>query len=294
MSQSPNPSENPPGSVKAANVGHQAMEGIKSRSPRHVTLGERLRTARYFRNLTQQDLAGESFSKSYLSAVERGKMTPSIAALRLLAGRLEVPLAYLLGEQDLDLAKLNDPGADQVSTSEPARPPEEEQMAQRLDEAEDLLMRGDADAALERLGGQETATELGRRYQARWSWLHGWALLQKHRAQEAIVSLEQGLEAVHTAQDHRCEGHLYFTLANADAAQNQDTAAEHALKAALRCAEEIKDQELLGCIHEKYGAFLAARGRFQEAYEHMRCATVAASSSATARSPITQEGARKG
>jgi HTH-type transcriptional regulator, quorum sensing regulator NprR len=52
--------------------------------------------------LTQQEVAGGHFSKSYISAIERGKMTPSVPALEYLAGRLQVPLAYLLGETELN------------------------------------------------------------------------------------------------------------------------------------------------------------------------------------------------
>jgi transcriptional regulator with XRE-family HTH domain len=50
-------------------------------------------------NMTQQELAGTTYSKSYISAVERGKMTPSFQALRLLAERLNVTLSSLLGEE---------------------------------------------------------------------------------------------------------------------------------------------------------------------------------------------------
>lgn len=62
-------------------------------------VGERVRTARIAAHLTQQELAGTTYSKSYISAVERGKMTPSLQALTNLAERLNVTLAYLLGEE---------------------------------------------------------------------------------------------------------------------------------------------------------------------------------------------------
>src|SRR5579871_1674682 len=107
-----------------------------------ATLGERLRAARYTARLTQEGLAGERFSKSYISAVERSKMTPSIPALRLLADRLGVTLAYLLGEEQLTLE----------SSDEQTQPAGQNEFARRLNEAQHWLRREDAGAALERLG----------------------------------------------------------------------------------------------------------------------------------------------
>jgi transcriptional regulator with XRE-family HTH domain len=62
-------------------------------------IGDCVRMARVAANLTQEELAGTTYSKSYISAVERGKMTPSFQALRLLAERLNVTLSSLLGEE---------------------------------------------------------------------------------------------------------------------------------------------------------------------------------------------------
>jgi tetratricopeptide (TPR) repeat protein len=52
------------------------------------TLGEILRQVRRQRNLTQQELAGDRFSKSYVSAVENNRIKPSPEALRFFAERL--------------------------------------------------------------------------------------------------------------------------------------------------------------------------------------------------------------
>src|SRR5215475_14462864 len=71
-----------------------------------MTLGNRVRTARIAANKTQQQLAGDTYSKSYISAVEHGKMTPSVQALSVLAERLGLPVAYFLGEGDADLSAL--------------------------------------------------------------------------------------------------------------------------------------------------------------------------------------------
>jgi len=46
--------------------------------------------------MTQAQLAAPEFSISYISAIERGKIRPSLKALSILARRLDVPLTFLL------------------------------------------------------------------------------------------------------------------------------------------------------------------------------------------------------
>src|SRR4051794_21753482 len=62
------------------------------------SLGERLRKARKDRGLSQEKLAQPEFTKSYVSAVERGKARPSLKALTLMAGRLQLPVTDLLAD----------------------------------------------------------------------------------------------------------------------------------------------------------------------------------------------------
>lgn len=59
-------------------------------------LGQRIRQLRTRRGLTQQDLAGEDYSKSYISAIEQGKTRPSLEALQRIASRLEILAGNLL------------------------------------------------------------------------------------------------------------------------------------------------------------------------------------------------------
>jgi transcriptional regulator with XRE-family HTH domain len=62
-------------------------------------IGERVRAARLAAHLTQEELARQAYSKSYLSALESGRMTPSFQALGTLAERLGVTRSFLLGEE---------------------------------------------------------------------------------------------------------------------------------------------------------------------------------------------------
>jgi transcriptional regulator with XRE-family HTH domain len=67
-----------------------------------IRLGQRLRRIRLSRNMTQAEVARNLFSISYISGVERGQIRPSLAALELLAGRLQIPLVELATEAGLD------------------------------------------------------------------------------------------------------------------------------------------------------------------------------------------------
>jgi transcriptional regulator with XRE-family HTH domain len=60
------------------------------------TLGDRIRDARQASGMTQSELAGTDYSVSYVSAVERGKIRPSLRALSWLASKLGVNLSDLL------------------------------------------------------------------------------------------------------------------------------------------------------------------------------------------------------
>src|SRR5437773_3595968 len=67
-------------------------------------LGQRIRQLRTRKGLTQQDLAGEDYSKSYISAIEQGKTRPSLEALQRMASRLDVPAGVLLDPNAPDFA----------------------------------------------------------------------------------------------------------------------------------------------------------------------------------------------
>ena len=58
-------------------------------------LGERLRQLRVSAGLTQTDLAGERFSKEYISQIERGKTRPTAETIEWLAARLGVDATFL-------------------------------------------------------------------------------------------------------------------------------------------------------------------------------------------------------
>src|SRR5260370_2178205 len=63
------------------------------------TVGAKLRAARLARKYTQSQLAQPDFSVSYVSAIERGQIHPSLRALEIFAQRLGLSSSYLLSKQ---------------------------------------------------------------------------------------------------------------------------------------------------------------------------------------------------
>jgi tetratricopeptide (TPR) repeat protein len=71
-------------------------------APTGLRLGERLRQLRVAAAMTQTELAGERFSKEYVSQIERGKTRPTRETIKWLADRLGVDPSYLVNGVSAD------------------------------------------------------------------------------------------------------------------------------------------------------------------------------------------------
>lgn len=75
-------------------------------------LGDKLKTCRKGRNLSLEELAGlTGFSKSFLSQIENGKNSPSIASLKKITGALGISIGELFDEdrgEQVHVVKLKD------------------------------------------------------------------------------------------------------------------------------------------------------------------------------------------
>lgn len=121
------------------------MRDTASRTARRASaeglrLGERLRQLRVAAGLTQSELAGDRFSKEYVSQIERGKTRPTDGTIKWLADRLGVDAGFL---------------ASGVATDERARLEGALTRAEALYEAQE---DEDAAAAFEPLPGAARAT----------------------------------------------------------------------------------------------------------------------------------------
>jgi transcriptional regulator with XRE-family HTH domain len=74
--------------------------------PLAVAIGTRLRQARLAAGLTQQQLAGDRYTKAYVSALENGIAKPSMAALNYLAPRLGKSASEILSDPSRAWARL--------------------------------------------------------------------------------------------------------------------------------------------------------------------------------------------
>src|SRR6478609_2475934 len=72
-----------------------ASRTARRTSPEGLRLGERLRQLRVAAGLTQSELAGDRFSKEYVSQIERGKTRPTEGTIEWLADRLGVDAGFL-------------------------------------------------------------------------------------------------------------------------------------------------------------------------------------------------------
>src|SRR3954464_2903629 len=72
-----------------------ALTTGRTAAPSGLRVGERLRQLRVAAGLTQSEVAGERFSKEYVSQIERGKTRPTRETIDWLAHRLGVDPGFL-------------------------------------------------------------------------------------------------------------------------------------------------------------------------------------------------------
>src|SRR5438045_2126169 len=72
-----------------------ALTTGRTAAPSGLRVGERLRQLRVASGLTQSELAGERFSKEYVSQIERGKTRPTVETIEWLAGQLGCDAGFL-------------------------------------------------------------------------------------------------------------------------------------------------------------------------------------------------------
>ena len=63
-----------------------------------MKIGEKIKQLRTEKMMTQSELAGDTITRNMLSCIENGSAQPSLATLRHIAAKLNVPMGYLLAE----------------------------------------------------------------------------------------------------------------------------------------------------------------------------------------------------
>lgn len=153
------------------------------------SVGDKIRATRRAMKLTQRELAGTDFSVSYISAIERGHIQPSLRALAILAGRLGISTTQLFVDQATDGIVPN-----YAMHRQPSR---QEMIELGFLEAQVSLVQGMSLQAIEQL--EQIATkQLKRRQQVQLQYLLGWAYLQAEQFEKSKNTL---LEAARLAKD---------------------------------------------------------------------------------------------
>lgn len=232
--------------------------------------------ARMAAHKTQQELVGDTYSKSYLSAVERGKQTPSFQALLFLANQLRVPVSYFLGEDKSRPMPVADPQRGAHSPFEHQEQSDVEQWIRLSRAAEDLLEQGRYQEATEVLWQHlEAANQSG---DARTRGVALGVLAALHTSigncTHALALAQEALELAQAQRDHATMGQVYLTLVTTYATTHNEAAAEQVFQKAIIAWRLAGNRVWLSHTYEQFGHFLAARKRYQEAYEQLCLAQV--------------------
>jgi tetratricopeptide (TPR) repeat protein len=211
-------------------------------SPRErATVARRVRELREARGLTQAALAGQEFTKGFISQLETGRVGLSLRAANTFAQRLGVSVGDLM------------------------RVPDE---AERL--AELTLIEAERELAQ---GSPERALSLSRRIRASAGFrgrslrLQGRALLHLDKAGEALPVLERALDSFRASQDREGAVRTLHDLAYGQARLDRP---ELVLALLLQCEQALRSGEMVDRTFElEVESFLASTyariGNFAEA-----------------------------
>lgn len=65
-----------------------------------MNIGEKIKTIRKEKKMTQSSLAGQRITRNMLSSIERGTANPSLETLEYIAKKLDTPLAYFFSDSN--------------------------------------------------------------------------------------------------------------------------------------------------------------------------------------------------
>jgi len=173
-------------------------------------VGARLRAARLAKKLTQSQLARPDFSISYVSAIERGQIHPSLRALETFALRLGISSADLISKQ----APHEIAGVSAINGLMQSA----EGLALQLLEAQVFIQQGAAQRAITQLNSLVSKKltpeqEIRRRYLLGWAY-YSMALLQESESVLAEALKPEGLDDYLSMQILNLLGMVHASLRN--------------------------------------------------------------------------------
>ncbi|GAC1643404.1 MAG: hypothetical protein NVS4B12_07670 [Ktedonobacteraceae bacterium] len=204
------------------------------------SVGEKIRAARVALHYTQSKLAAPDFSVSYISAIERGQIHPSLRALEILAGRLGLASIELLPKR---------PHQDERQSTSPPQPEREDDEGEMvLLEVQVRISQNEPEKALALLN-KISAKRLKRLQQLWHRYLLGYAYFLTDRLQECEHIFSEMVQIVKDANNFYLHTHILFILGKTFAAMQNSPQALLAYQRCLNVLEEAEVQD----------AFLIAR-----------------------------------
>lgn len=222
------------------------------------SVGEKIRVARVALHYTQSKLAAPDFSVSYISAIERGQIHPSLRALEILAGRLGLSTTELLPKRPLH---------DEQQAGTPRRPEREDDDGEMLLlEVQLRLSQNEAGKAIALL--TKTSAKRLKRPQQLWHrYLLGRAHFQAGHFQEAEHIFSELVQMVKDGNNHYLHARILSLLGDTFAAMHNPN---QALLAHQRClnvleAVEARDAFLIATVFMRLGSHHIELDRYEEA-----------------------------
>jgi len=160
-----------------------------------MPIGENIRQMRRQQSLTQSELGGEHFSKSYISAIERNKIVPSYEAMHFFAEQLGQPVDYF---EKLFVQNETAKYTTSVSTNTQEYTNDEQAIQEKVLPFLDSLLEGAELYTLPFLHdflplSPDTIAEFTNDVQGRYAFLVGLIAQQKQNFTVALQSLERAL-----------------------------------------------------------------------------------------------------
>ena len=204
------------------------MSTEQSNSQLGKAVGANIRAARQSLKYTQSQLATPEFSVSYISAIERGQIQPSLRALEILARRLGIPSAQLIqpdAQSDHTLGHATGFAKSDEATIELA-----------LLEAHISILQNDAHKAIALLS-ELPGSKLQKKYFLQHRFLLGWAYLLTSELHQCIVTLTEGESIANEQNDFSHRLHFYDLMGAAYASMGDYT---RALQVHERCLNMVE------------------------------------------------------
>jgi tetratricopeptide (TPR) repeat protein len=203
----------------------------ETKSSANRTIGSRIKRARLESGFTQEELAAPQFTKGYISALERGKVRPSLKALEYIASRLQHPLSHFV-------TALERSGAANT-TEEPELQAVLEDLNYQYNYSRMLIQSGRIDEGFDLIQvAEQSVSSYSRRLPPRLRYrphfLRGMGYLQRSEPKAAIHELGKSLEE--TLDDEESEARVHNLLGVALYLQGHSA---DALKQHLLCQDAI-------------------------------------------------------